>query len=174
MECCVKNSYYNLRLGISDICFKKIELIDQVGNTYEFGRISFFVLAALISTIINGFTSAFTEESKPAEARISQDGIQRAEIIIDSYGFEPNHILVVVGKPVELDLRSVTSVIPHNFSIDHPEAGMDIDQNIPHGKDVKVTFVPTKTGSYEFYCDKKGLFGSHRKKGMEGIIEVKE
>jgi hypothetical protein len=116
-----------------------------VGNTYEFGRISFFVLAALISTIINGFTSAFTEESKPAELRISQDGIQRAEIIVDSYGFEPNHILVVVGKPVELDLRSVTSVIPHNFSSDHPEAGMDIDPKYPMAR-MSSHICPNKDG----------------------------
>jgi len=131
----------------------------------------FFILALLISEII---TVSTAEESKPVEASISQDGVQRAEIIVDSYSFAPDRILVVVGKPVELDLRSVTSVIPHNFSIHHPDAGMDIDQKIPHGEDVKVTFTPTKTGSYEFYCNKRGLFGSHRKKGMEGTIEVKE
>jgi plastocyanin domain-containing protein len=131
----------------------------------------FFILALLISEII---TVSTAEESKPVEASISQDGVQRAEIIVDSYSFAPDRILVVVGKPVELDLRSVTSVIPHNFSIHHPDAGMDIDQKIPHGEDVKVTFTPTKTGRYEFYCNKRGLFGSHRKKGMEGTIEVKE
>ena len=138
---------------------------------YRFGMLAFYILMLLISEIITVSTAG---ESKPLEARISQDGVQRAEIIVDSYSFEPSHIVVVVGKPVELDLRSVTSVIPHNFSIDYPEAGLDIDQNIPHGEDVKVKFTPTKTGSYEFYCDKKGLFGSHRKKGMEGTIEVKE
>ncbi len=137
----------------------------------KLGMLLFFVTVSLISAIIQ--VSA-AKESNPVEARISQDGIQRAEIIVDSYSFDPDRILVVVGKPVELDLRSVTSVIPHNFSIRHPEAGMDIDQNIAHGEDVKVTFTPTKTGSYEFYCDKRGLFGSHRKKGMEGVIEVKE
>ncbi|MGB7292157.1 MAG: cupredoxin domain-containing protein [Thermodesulfobacteriota bacterium] len=137
----------------------------------KFGMLLFFVLVWLIPAITPVSTA---EESKPLEATISQDGIQRVEIIVDSYSFEPSHIVVVVGKPVELDLRSVTSIIPHNFSIDHPEAGMDIDQNIPHGDDVKVTFIPTKTGTYEFYCNKRGLFGSHRKKGMEGTIEVKE
>lgn len=134
-------------------------------------EIAFYALYFLSLPFIS---IASAGHSKPLEARISQDGIQRAEIIVDSYSFEPSHIIVVVGKPVELDLRSVTSFIPHNFSIDHPEAGMDIDQNIPHGQDVKVTFIPTKAGSYEFYCDKKGLFGSHRKKGMDGTIEVKE
>ena len=136
----------------------------------KLGMLLFILSVSLILAI--GNVSA-AEQSKPVEARISQDGIQRAEIIVDSYSFEPDRILVVVGKPAELDLRSVTSLIPHNFSIRHPEAGMDIDQDIPHGEDVKVTFTPTKTGSYEFYCNKRGLFGSHRKKGMEGTIEVK-
>jgi plastocyanin domain-containing protein len=137
----------------------------------KLGMLLFFVSVSLILAIIQ--VSA-AEQPKPVEATISPDGIQRAEIIVDSYSFAPDRILVVVGKPVELDLRSVTSVIPHNFSIHHPEAGMDINQKIPHGEDVKVTFTPTKTGSYEFYCNKRGLFGSHRKKGMEGTIEVKE
>jgi plastocyanin len=132
------------------------------------------VFYALYFVSLFYLTIAFAEQSKPVEAMISPDGVQRATIVVDSYSFEPSHIAVVVGQPVELDLRSVTSVIPHNFSIDHPEAGVDIDQNIPHGEDVKVTFTPTRTGNYEFYCDKKGLFGSHRKKGMEGILEVKE
>jgi plastocyanin len=57
--------------------------------------------------------------------------------------------------------------------LNYPEAGLNVDQDISHGQEVKVTFTPTKTGSFEFYCDKKFLFESHRKKGMKGILEVK-
>ncbi|HEX3034517.1 MAG TPA: cupredoxin domain-containing protein [Thermodesulfobacteriota bacterium] len=116
-------------------------------------------------------------ESQPVKARLDEDGVQRVDVKVDSYYFEPNHIVVKVNKPVELRLRSVTSVVPHDFTINHPEAGLNVDRDISAGEDVKVTFTPTKTGSFEFYCDKKPLFGlleSHKDKGMKGTLEVTE
>ncbi|MBI2488061.1 MAG: cupredoxin domain-containing protein [Deltaproteobacteria bacterium] len=112
-------------------------------------------------------------EPTPVQATVSEDGVQRIDVKVDSYSFEPNHIVVTVGKPVELILKSVTKVLPHNFTLNYPEAGLNVDQDISHGQEVKVTFTPTKTGSFDFYCDKKFLFESHRKKGMKGILEVK-
>jgi len=97
---------------------------------------------------------------------------QKIEIIVDSYSYEPDRITVTEGRPVEIMLRSVTSMIPHNFTIDDPASGLDIDVDVPSGKDVTVTFTPVKTGEFKFYCDKKGIFGSHLKKGMEGTLVV--
>jgi plastocyanin len=94
------------------------------------------------------------------------------EVIVDSYSFDPDTIKVTAGKPVELTLRSVTSLVPHNFTIDDPASGLDVDVDIPSGEDVTVTFTPLKTGKFPFYCGKKGLFGSHLKKGMKGTLEV--
>jgi hypothetical protein len=38
-----------------------------------------------------------------------------------------------------------------------------------------IRFTPTKAGKYPVFCDKRFLFfPNHRKKGMEGIIEVVE
>lgn len=99
-------------------------------------------------------------------------GIQKIEIVVDSYSFKPDHFTVTAGKPVELTLRSVTSVTPHNFTIDDPASGLSVDIDVPSGEDVTVTFNPLKTGKFQFYCNKKGMFGSHKKKGMEGTIEV--
>jgi heme/copper-type cytochrome/quinol oxidase subunit 2 len=113
------------------------------------------------------------KESQPVVAQPSEDGVQRLDVIVDSYSFDPNHIIVTVDKPVELTLKSVTKIVPHDFTLKYPEAGLDVDQSISPGKEVKVTFTPTKAGTYEFYCDKKGLFGSHRKKGMYGTLEVR-
>ena len=98
--------------------------------------------------------------------------VKIVEIKVDSYSFQPDHIIVKVNQPLELRLRSVTSIIPHNFTINHPESGLEIDQDISSGDDKTVTFTPTKTGKYEFYCDKKNIFANHKKKGMIGILEV--
>ena len=119
-------------------------------------------------------TFATQEESKPFEAKLSEDGIQKVDVIVDTHSFNPNQIIVAVNKPVEITLKSVTKIVPHNFTLNYPEAGLNIDQDISPGKEVKITFTPTKTGAFEFYCNKKGLFGSHLKKGMKGVLEVKE
>ena len=132
-------------------------------------------LLAPVFIFITYLTFGADRESPPFEARLGEDGVQRVDVKVDSYYFEPHHIVVKVNKPVELRLRSVTSLIPHEFVMAHPEAGLKVHQDISAGEDVKVTFTPTKTGSFEFYRDKKPLlFKSHKSKGMKGTLEVTE
>ena len=108
------------------------------------------------------------------EVPMDPDGIQRAVIEADSYEFSPRHLVVRAGKPVELTVKSVTVLVPHNFLIDDPKSGLAIREEIPAGQTVKVSFTPTVPGSFAIYCDKKLLFfKSHREKGMEGMLEVR-
>jgi len=130
------------------------------------------MIASLLCLTFN-VIEGVSQDSKLAKARIGEDGIQRLDVIVDSYSFEPNHIVVDVDKPVEITLKSVTSIIPHNFSIDYPDDGFSIDQNVSSGEDVTISFTPIKPGSYDFICDKKGIFGRHVNKGMKGVLEVK-
>ena len=135
--------------------------------------ISKLLFFLFIYCLLSFLTFAAQEESKPFEAKLSEDGIQRVEVIVDSYSFDPNQIIVAVNKPVEITLKSVTTLVPHNFTLNYPEAGLSIDQDISPGEEAKITFTPTKTGNFEFHCNKKGLFGSHLKKGMKGVLEVR-
>lgn len=107
-------------------------------------------------------------------ANIDADGIKRVEILAGAYFFDPDHIVVKVDTPLELKVRKEPGIVPHNFIIKEPEAGLDISDSLStEPKVIRVT--PKKTGKYPFYCDKKFLFfESHRKKGMEGFIEVTE
>ncbi|TLY26075.1 MAG: quinol oxidase [Nitrospirae bacterium] len=108
------------------------------------------------------------------EVPMDPDGIQRAVIEADSYEFSPRHLVVRAGMPVELTVKSVTVLVPHNFLIDDPKSGLAIREEIPAGQTVKVSFTPTVPGSFAIYCDKKLLFfKSHREKGMEGMLEVR-
>lgn len=107
-----------------------------------------------------------------AENSNSSEDVQKVEIIVDSYSFKPDTITVEAGKPVEITLRSVASIISHNFTIDDPESGLYVVQEVKGGRDATVTFTPEKTGTYKFYCGKKNIFGSHEKKGMVGTIVV--
>lgn len=102
------------------------------------------------------------------------DGIQRATVILDSYSYTPNHLIVQSGKTVELLLTSITTLTPHNFVLKNEAAGVSIERDVRAGRTVTVQFTPTKPGTYTFYCDKKLLFlPSHREKGMEGTLEVR-
>lgn len=106
-------------------------------------------------------------------AVIGSDGVQRLEITLDSYTFKPSHIIVEHGKQVELTLKNMATVAPHNFHIDGSADGLYVDMDVEPGKTATLTFLPVKTGTYDFYCDKKLMFlPSHKEKGMVGKLEV--
>jgi len=128
-----------------------------------------FAFTLLFSAVL---FSSYAYGAGPEQTAGTPQNIQRFEITVDSYSFKPDHITVTAGKPVEIMLRSVASIVSHDFSIDDPASGLDVHKNIPPGKDVTVTFTPLKTGTFMFYCNKKGIFGSHLEKGMKGTIEV--
>jgi plastocyanin domain-containing protein len=138
-------------------------------------------MAILFSALalVCGIFGAAAADEKPKEekvyrATVDADGVQRVKVIGGKYFFDPNHIIVKVNVPVELEARKEASVIPHNLVIKAPEAGIDV--NVSLGEEPKtIRFTPTKTGTYPFYCDKKLLFfKSHREEGMEGTLEVVE
>jgi plastocyanin domain-containing protein len=89
---------------------------------------------------------------------------------VESFFFKPSRIEVVANVPVRMTLKSGAFIIPHNFSLHAPGAGIEIDENIGHGKTAVVEFTPTKTGEYPFFCGKD----SHAEKGMTGILVVLE
>ena len=127
---------------------------------------------SVVALLIGGSRLLYAEGPVVLEA--GQDGIQRGTLILDSYSYTPNHIVVHAGKPVELILKSVTTITPHNFVLKEPGAGLNVDQSVDHGDTATVKFTPTQSGTFTFYCDKKLLFfASHREKGMEGRLEVR-
>ena len=110
----------------------------------------------------------------PVTAEMGTDGVQRATITLDSYSYAPGHLIVQAGKPVELTLTSVTTLVPHNFILKDPAVGLNVEKDVSAGKTDKVTFTPTQAGIVTFYCDRRlWPMPSHRDKGMEGKLEVR-
>lgn len=115
-----------------------------------------------------------TPPPAPVTAELGADGIQRATIILDSYSYTPAHLIVQAGKPVELTLTSVTTLVPHNFILKDQAAGLAVAKDVSAGKTEKVTFTPTQPGTFAFYCDRRlWPMPSHRDKGMEGKLDVR-
>ncbi len=115
-----------------------------------------------------------SQSAPPIVIPMVADGMQRATVILDSYSYTPNHIIVEAGKPVELTLTSVTTIIPHNFIIKDQSGNLSVEQDVSAGKTVTMTFTPTQPGIFPIYCDKRlWPLPSHRDKGMEGKLEVR-
>jgi heme/copper-type cytochrome/quinol oxidase subunit 2 len=115
-----------------------------------------------------------SQSSSPMVIPVAEDGVQRATITLDSYSYTPNHLIVEAGKPVELALISVTTIIPHNFIIKSPTGNLSVEQDVSAGKTVTIRFTPTQPGTFPIYCDKRFWpLPSHRDKGMEGTLEVR-
>ena len=115
-----------------------------------------------------------SQPGPPVVIPVATDGVQRATVTLDSYSYTPNHLIVEVGKPVELTLTSVTTFTPHNFIIKDPAGSLSVEQDVSAGKTVTITFTPPQPGTFPIYCDKRlWPLPSHRDKGMEGKLEVR-
>ena len=130
----------------------------------------------LLTSIDMTFVHAveLSPSSPPVVIPMTADGMQRATVMLDSYSYTPNHLIVEAGKPVELTLTSVTTIIPHNFIIKDQSGSLSVEQDVSAGKTVTITFTPTQPGIFPIYCDKRlWPLPSHRDKGMEGKLEVR-
>jgi plastocyanin len=135
-------------------------------------RLSLAVLALLFVAVPCLADDGADVTDEPVRAEMGGDGVQRIAVFGGEYYFRPSHIIVKAGMPVELTVRKGAVLIPHNIVMDAPESGMQF--TVDFGSDGEViSFTPTRVGRYPFYCDKRFLFfKSHRKKGMEGLLEV--
>jgi heme/copper-type cytochrome/quinol oxidase subunit 2 len=79
------------------------------------------------------------------------------------FAFRPNTLTVKVGTPVHINVQN-TSSEAHNFDL--PAFGVNV--NLPPGTTTAVTFTPTQTGTYYFWCNLPG----HPQAGMVGKITV--
>ena len=132
----------------------------------------FWLLTLIDMTIVHAAEPS--QSGPPVVIPVATDGVQRATVTLDSYSYNPNHLIVEAGKPVELTLSSVTTIIPHNFIIKDPAGRLSVEQDVSAGKTVTITFTPTQPGIFPIYCDKRlWPFPSHRDKGMEGKLEVR-
>jgi plastocyanin domain-containing protein len=128
------------------------------------------ILSALLILAVS--LQAQAAEEKVFTATIGADGVQKVEVAAGSYFFDPNHIIVKANVPVELKVSKEGGMTPHDIEMKSPDAGMQFSEGLSTTPKT-ISFTPTKTGRYPFYCGKKmPLAKSHRDRGMEGVIEV--
>lgn len=82
---------------------------------------------------------------------------------LQEMGFSQNEIQVQAGQPVTLHLSNKDGYA-HAFDLDE----FDIHLQLAAEETAELTFTPTRSGSFTFYCSSPG----HRAAGMEGSITV--
>ena len=141
----------------------------------NFARAGVLALTLSLIAASSAMATDAPGDDAPVVATIDADGVQRATLTLDSYSYSPSHLIVEVNRPVEITLTSVSSFVPHNLVIDDPASGLAVRQDVGSGKTVLLRFTPTRTGTFPYFCDKKAPFmPSHRAKGMEGTMVVRE
>ena len=122
-------------------------------------------------TLLAGCSSGLKRPVREVTATISSDNLQRVRVTTHSFYFDPNRIVVKRGIPVELIVKNGALFVPHDFSCEAKDAGIEVDQPVGmfHGSKT-VRFTPTRSGEYHFHCDVDG----HAKKGMMGTLVVVE
>jgi len=127
--------------------------------------LSLAAAAALLAGCF-GCASSTPRPTRTLEAAIDPSGLQRVNVHLHSYYFDPDRIQVHVGHPVELVLHNHSMVVPHNFTI--VDSGLSITQNVGLKRTHIIRFTPDRPGEFEFFCH----VGSHAKKGMKGVLVV--
>lgn len=95
------------------------------------------------------------------------------EVKLGDYRYMPGNIQLVAEQPVILHLINTDSFTPHNFTLEDPSDGLDVNVDVPAGESVDVQLMPLWAGKHTFYCrNKLWLMDSHREKGMEGTLIV--
>lgn len=128
----------------------------------------------VVVMLLLGCGVAFADQAagKRVVATVDPDGVQRVQMTVGGYYFDPSIVVVKVNVPVELQVKKEGGVTPHNIVLKAPEAGIDFEEELG-GEGKVIRFTPTKVGSYPFECTKRFLFfKSHKERGMRGVLEV--
>ncbi|MBS0222297.1 MAG: cupredoxin domain-containing protein [Proteobacteria bacterium] len=80
-------------------------------------------------------------------ARLDAATTKEVEVMAEKFDFTPDTVKAKVGQPLTFVLTSIDRI--HGFKM--PDFGIRTD--IVPGEERRVTIMPTKTGSFAFFCD---------------------
>ncbi len=119
----------------------------------------------MILIIMAGFSlSAKTYLSQTLQQSPTPGYIEQGvKIKAEKYKFTPSELTFKAGTAITVILSSVGG--GHSFAIDKLKIK---SREAEKGESVVFEFTVAEAGTYEFYC----AHGSHKEKGMTGILEI--
>ena len=141
---------------------------------YCWGTSVYYWLSRLVLVLVFLCVPSLVEPASPVILIPGQDGVQRIKIVLGSYFYSPNEIIIQANEPVIIELENESFWTPHNFVIGDPKMKMHHEINVSPGDTVNLQLLLVSPGRYTFYCNNQLLFfPSHREEGMEGVLEVR-
>jgi cytochrome c oxidase subunit 2 len=95
--------------------------------------------------------------------RLAAQSSTEIRISAKKFEFHPNKVTVKLGQPVVLVLTSEDRI--HGFKM--PDLGIRTD--IVPGQETRLPLIPTKAGSFTFFCD---VFCGDGHEDMDGTLVV--
>lgn len=96
-------------------------------------------------------------------AACAEPQTSRVTLTLQAMGFSQNEIEVSANQPVTLRLNNKDGYA-HAFDLDE----FDIHLQLAAAETAEITFTPTRSGTFTFYCSSPG----HQAAGMEGSLMV--
>ncbi len=113
----------------------------------------------LIALVLTGLSCA---SAVPARAN---DNTQVIKITASKYHFTPDHVTLVKGQPVRLELTSMDAT--HGFML----RALKIDATVKRGATTSLTLTPRTAGMFKAICDHYCGLGHGE---MKMTVEVRE
>jgi len=128
------------------------------------------IVVVAMGVLLASCASGLHRPVSEVTARTDAHGVQHVTLHAHTFYFEPNRIVVKANVPVEIVIHNSAFMVPHNFTLAAPAAGIRVERDLSmfHGSGT-VRFTPTQPGEYTFFCDKD----SHMKRGMTGTLVVR-
>ena len=123
------------------------------------------LLLCILQAIFPLGTSAEEETDLPRIVTIS----------VSSYRFHPNVIDLVAGQHIVVRLTNDDLMTHHGFTVQYPEPSLQLNAEVPAQSTIDVELWPRAVGNCLIYCDKEPFLSrSHRARGMQGLLKVRE
>ena len=160
--------------------------MSKLKRTFGTPSAKLFVISA--STAVALALGACGNQSQTAKPVIQAAAAQQVMLHGKEFSFSLNTVQLRVGQPVQLTLVN-DGTVDHDIKSEIPignlayqtadndpdeqaanaaDGTFDVDYN--QGHTARITFVPTKAGTYQFFCDVPG----HKEAGMTGTFVVQD
>ena len=125
-----------------------------------------FVQSSADAPVIDSTTPSTESVVPNITDSIQADDLQAETIMISGseFSYDPATFSAKIGQPVTVVYKNIGKY-PHDFVIDELSVKSQV---INAGETATFKFVPSKSGSFSFYCS----LPNHREKGMSGMILV--
>lgn len=127
----------------------------------------------IVSAVLPAVAATPADDASPYRASADAGSVQRVALVGGSYFFQPDHIVVQAGQPLEISVKVEPGIVPHSFVLETADGKRLAEMSL--GEEPKTLRFNLPAGHYVFYCSKRLLgFKSHRERGMAGELDARE